>query len=401
MVKKRTLVLLLILTMIFTSIATFTLSNVLLVSVGSKILMPKKEFSYYSDLERRFGKVIELQKHIENKFYIDTDEVDYETGLIQGLFSSLDDPYSNYFTAEDFNSFTEQSSGTYGGIGVIVSPGDDGLITVVSPIEDTPGERAGLISGDKIVKVNDTDVYGDKIDEAVTIMKGEPGTDVTLTIMRDKRDFLDIDITREIIVIKSVKSKVIDDNIGYLRLAAFDEKSASEFDEHLNILLEKDVKGLVIDLRNNPGGSLDQVVKIADRLLGEQVIVYTRDRQGNEEYSRSDERKVDLPMTVLVNGGSASASEILTGAIKDGDAGTIIGTTTFGKGLVQEVVPLIDGSAYKITVAQYFTPDGDYIHGTGIEPDIVIEIPEELKGDTDIEDKDDVQLQKAIELLRK
>lgn len=401
MVKKRTLIILLVLTMIFTSIATFTISNVLLVSVGSKVLMPQEEFGYYVDLERRFGKIIELQKHIENKFYIDTKEVDYETGLIQGLFNSLDDPYSNYFTADEFNAFSEQSSGTYGGIGVIVSPGDDGLITVVSPIEDTPGERAGLISGDKIVKVNDIDVYGDKIDEAVTIMKGEPGTDVILTIMRDQRDFIDVNITREIIVIKSVKSRIVDKNIGYLRLAAFDEKSADEFDEHLDRLLEKNIEGLVIDLRNNPGGSLDQVVKIADTLLGEQVIVYTRDRQGNEEYSRSDKKKVDIPMTVLVNGGSASASEILTGAIKDGNAGTIVGTTTFGKGLVQEVVPLMDGSAYKITVAQYFTPNGDYINGTGIEPDIVIEIPEELEGETDIEDKDDVQLQKAIGLLKK
>lgn len=346
-----------------------------------------------------FGKVIELQKQIDNKFYLETEEVDYETGVIQGLFSSLDDPYSVYFTKAEFDSFMEQSSGTYGGIGVYVSPGDDGLITVVSPIEDTPGERAGLVSGDKIVKVNDVDVFGDKIDEAVSIMKGEPGTDVVLTIMRDQRDFFDVTITREQIVIKSVKSRVINDDIGYLRITAFDEKSAQEFSDHLNTLRNQNVEGLIIDLRNNPGGSLDQVVKIADEILGKQVIVYTKDRQGRERYERSDAAKVELPITVLVNGGSASASEILTGAIKDSDSGTIIGTTTFGKGLVQEVIQLMDGSAFKITISQYFTPNGNYINDIGIEPDITIELPEELQYEADIEDDQDVQLQKAIEVL--
>jgi len=399
MIKKRTMVVLLIITMVLTSVATFTISNVMQLSTGSKILMSEDDFAYYKGLNERFGKVIELQKQIDNKFYLETEEVDYETGVIQGLFSSLEDPYSVYFTKAEFDSFMEQSTGTYGGIGVYVSPGDDGLITVVSPIEDTPGERAGLVSGDKIVKVNDEDVYGDKIDEAVSIMKGEPGTDVVLTIMRDQRDFFDVTITREQIVIKSVKSRVINDDIGYLRITAFDEKSAQEFSDHLNTLKNQNVQGLIIDLRNNPGGSLDQVVKIADEILGKQVIVYTKDRQGRERYERSDAAKVELPITVLVNGGSASASEILTGAIKDSDSGTIIGTTTFGKGLVQEVIQLMDGSAFKITISQYFTPNGSYINDIGIEPDITIELPEELQYEADIQDEQDVQLQKAIEVL--
>lgn len=399
MVRKRTVVILLIMAVVLSSVSTYTLGNVIQVSTGSKVLMSESDYAYYEGLNQRFGKVIELQKQIDRKFYLDTQEVDYETGVIQGLFSALDDPYSVYFTKEEFDSFMEQSTGTYGGIGVYVSPGDDGLITVVSPIEDTPGERAGLISGDKIIKVDGQDVYGDKIDEAVSIMKGAPGSEVELSIMRNKSDFFDVQIVREQIVIKSVKSRVLDDGLGYMRITTFDEKSASEFEDHLNRLQQQNIKGLIIDLRNNPGGALDQVVEIADVLLGKQVIVYTRDRDGSERYERSDAAKVDLPMTVLVNGGSASASEILTGAIKDGDAGTIIGTTTYGKGLVQEVIQLMDGSAFKITVSQYFTPNGNYINGTGIEPDITVELPEELQYEQNIEDDQDVQLQKAIEVI--
>lgn len=231
-------------------------------------------------------------------------------------------------------------------------------------------------------------------------MKGTPGTDVTLTVLKKSNKQTDLKIKREQIILKSAKSEVLEGGIGYLELNVFDEKSASEFQTQLESLESKSVKGLIIDLRNNPGGSLDQCVKISDLLLGEQVIVSTRDRAGNEDIERSDARKVSIPYVLLVNEGSASASEILTGAVKDTKSGVVIGTKTFGKGLVQAVNPLPDGDGYKITVAQYFTPNGSYIHGKGIIPDIVVELPEELKETQNITRDADPQFQKALEIIK-
>ena len=296
-----------------------------------------------------------------------------------------------------FEDFNEQSTGTYGGIGIIVTAGKGDFITIVSPIEDTPGEAAGLKSGDKIIEANGVEVFSETMDEAIDIMKGEPNTEVTLKIKRGQEIF-DVSITRELIVLKSVKSRVVD-NYGVLRITMFDNKVSDEFDENLSKLLSRDIEGLIIDLRNNPGGSLSEVIKIADKLLGEQLIVYTETKNGTKQEYTSDASKVDLPITVLVNEGSASASEILTGAIQDSKAGTIIGTTTFGKGLVQSVMPLNDGTGFKLTTAQYFTPNGRYIHDVGIEPDISIELPESYYELEDANDEDDIQLQKAIEVL--
>ncbi len=400
MVSKRTLAVLLAVTVLLTAVSTFTLGNVLQVGIGEKVLVDRQQLQRYQALEAEFGEVVALQELVSRQFYKDTAQVDFVTGLKRSLFQSLEDPYSVYFDAEEYKSFNEASEGSYGGIGVIVSPGEDGLITVVSPIEGTPGERAGLTTGDRIIKVDGTDVFGEKIDEAVSRMKGQPGTDVVLTLLKKDNEQKDITITREQIVIKSAKSEMLPEQVGYLKLNAFDEKSAKEFDSHLNGLLAQGARGLILDLRNNPGGSLDQCVLIADRLLGDQVIVSTKDRAGNEDIERSDAKALDIPYVLLVNEGSASASEILTGAVQDSGSGTVIGTKTFGKGLVQAVSGLPDGSGYKITVAQYFTPKGSYIHGKGIEPDIVVDLPDELKEKADLAHGEDPQFQKALEVLR-
>lgn len=400
MVSRKTLAILLVFTVILTGISTFTLGNVLMVGVGDKVLVDKQELQRYQELESEFGEVVALQGVVEQQFYKDTKDVDFKTGLKRSLFQSLNDPYSVYFDAKEFKSFNEMNEGSYGGIGVIVSPGDDGLITVVSPIADTPGERAGLATGDKILKVNGKDVFGDKIDEAVGMMKGQPGTGVILSILKKDNAQLEVKITREKIILKSAESEMLTDGVGYLKLNVFDEKSASEFEAQLKSLTNKKAKGLIIDLRNNPGGSLEECVKISDMLLGEQTIVSTKDRAGTEEVERSDAMKTALPYVLLVNGGSASASEILTGAVKDTKSGVVIGTRTFGKGLVQAVNDLPDGSGYKITVAQYFTPNGSYIHGKGIEPDIVVELPEALKDKTDMTHGEDPQFQKALEVIK-
>jgi carboxyl-terminal processing protease len=327
------------------------------------------------------------------------DEEKYTDYMLKGLFESLDDPYSVYMTKEEFKDFNEATSGNYAGIGIYVNLDDDGFIEVVSPIEDTPAERAGFKSGDKIVKVNDLDVSKVNFEEAIDTMKGEPGTDVDITVLRGTTKPFVVTVTREIIRVKAVKSEVLENDIGYLRITSFSDNSESEFDDKLKTLLAKDVKALVIDLRGNPGGSLYAVNEIADQLLGEQTIVSLENRAGKVEEYTSDAKKIDLPIAVLVDGGSASASEILTGAIKDSNSGVIIGTTTFGKGLVQSVLSLPDGSGFKLTTSEYFTPNGTNIHKVGIVPDIVLEIEEKEEGSED--STEDIQLDRAIEELNK
>lgn len=371
------------------------------IEVGDKLLISTEEYEQLLSDQQTFEKVIELRQFILENYYKDFDEEKFTDGILKGLFMSLEDPYSAYMNLEEFSRFNEDSEGVYGGIGVIVAPTEDGLITVVSPIEDTPGERAGLKSGDKIIKVEGEDVNAEIMDEAVRQMRGEPGTDVNITVYREGLDDpFDVRITREEIRLKTIKSKMLDDDLAYIRISMFDQMTDEDFESHLDEILKNDPKGLVVDLRNNPGGSLDQVVKIADRLLGNQLIVYTENRAGLRREYKSGFMKVDLPIAVLTNGGSASASEILAGAIQDSNSGVIVGETTFGKGVVQSVIPLEDGTGIKLTTSQYFTPNGRNIHGIGIEPDVMIEMPDSYYDIEEPTDADDVQLQKAIEVLK-
>ena len=402
MISKKNAVIGAIILVIITSMMTFTVTNIVTLTVGNKVVIPKSDFEYYKDIQRTYSKVLALKDFIEKNYYKPVDTEKMEDGIIRGLFASLEDPYSVYMNNKEFDDFMVHTKGTYGGIGVIMTPGEDGFVTVVSPIEDTPGERAGLISGDKIIKVDGKDVTAEKLDEAVAMIKGDPGTKVELTVVRTGReDSFTVKITREEIRLKTVKSRILENNIGYIRITMFDEQTADDFKTQLNQLKKKNITGLVIDLRNNPGGLLSECVKIADELLGKQVIVYTEDRAGNREYERSNGKKVEFPYVLLVNQGSASASEILAGAVKDTESGTLIGTTTFGKGLVQRVKPLEDGTGFKLTTSQYFTPNGVNIHGKGIEPNIVVEMPEELIERGNITDAEDLQLQKGLEVLKK
>ncbi|SKC51023.1 S41 family peptidase [Maledivibacter halophilus] len=401
MIKKRTAFIGAVVIIVITALLTAFVSNMVAVKLDNKVYISKNEYERLVGIKDKFSKALYLKNIIKENYYEPVEEEIFEDGVLKGLFEALEDPYSEYMTKSEFDSFMTHTKGSYGGIGVIVTPGADGYITVVSPIEDTPGEKAGIISGDKIIKVNDKEVTADELDEAVAIMKGKPGTRVDITILRpNRKEPLSITIQREEIRLNTVKSRVINDNIGYLRITMFDDKTAEDFKKHLKGLESKNIKGLIIDLRNNPGGSLKECVEIADELLGKQTIVYTKDRAGNKEYLDSDAKKIDYPFTILVNKGSASASEILTGAVKDTKSGVIVGTTTFGKGLVQTVRELTDGTGFKLTISQYYTPNGNYIHGKGIEPDITIELPDELKEKTEITDKEDIQLQKALEILK-
>ncbi len=376
--KKRAIVYGVILVLI-TSLITLNLE----LALGDKVLISKKSYEEYE----KFSKVYALKKVIEENYYTKVNEKDLVDGAVKGLFEGLHDPYSQYMTEKEFEDLMEYTKGSYSGIGVIVTPGEDGLITIVSPIEDTPGYRAKLKAGDKIIKVDGKEVTAKEMDKAIAMMKGEPGTEVIITIARGETPPFDVKIKREEIRLKTVKSQVMDGNIGYVRITTFDEQTAADFDKNLKDLQSKNIKGLIIDLRDNPGGLLDQCKEIADEILGKGTIVYTKDNKGNKEYLKSDENKIDMPIAVLVNKGSASASEILSGAIRDHKAGVLIGTTTFGKGLVQRVKPLKDGSGFKLTIAQYFTPNGEYIHGKGIKPHILVE-------------KEEEQLPKALEYIK-
>ena len=403
MSKKKTITLLVIVVLI-TNTITFGLTNLMSVNLNNKMYIPKAEYDQLTSIYKDYSKIMGVEGFIKENYLKDIDDEKLMEGQLKGLVQSLEDPYSVYMTRDEFKSIMEETSGSFGGIGVVVTPGEDNLITVVSPIEGTPGERAGIKSGDKIIKVNDQEFVGENMDAAVKIMRGEPNTEVTLTIMRKdkngRNETIDLVIVREKIRVETIDSKIIDDNIGYIKITSFDELTYKDFKTELDKLDAKNIEGLIIDLRNNPGGLLSVTGKIADELLGEGDIVYTQTKDGKREYIKSGKSMVNYPLTLLVNGGSASASEILAGAIKDHGRGTLIGTTTFGKGVVQRLKDLPDGSGLKLTISEYFTPNGTNIHGIGIEPDIVIELPEDIEGIGVDYLSEDNQLRKAIEVIK-
>ena len=376
--KKRALiysVILIVITATFTTMFNLTL--------GNKVIISKDLYTTYS----KYNKLLGLEDIIESDYYKEVSEEDLINGSIKGLFEGLEDPYSQYYTADEFQTLKEQTSGSFVGIGVYIGVNkENNKITIISPIEESPAAKAGIKSGDVVTKVNGNSVESKTVDEVIKEIKGKENTDVKLTVERENKE-LNFNITRQTIVTKSVSNKVMDNNIGYLRITSFDENTYKEFEQNLSELKSKGIKGLVIDLRDNPGGLLDVCVDIADDLIGEGTIVYTKDNKGETQYYKSDKNKVDLPIVVLINENSASASEILTAAIVDNKAGIAVGTTSYGKGLVQSVKEFNDGTGYKLTTAQYYTPNGDYINKQGIKPDIV-------------EKDKEKQLDRAIEYIK-
>lgn len=399
--KRNTLIVLLL---IVTNLITFSVSNVLALKNNSKVLISAKEYDELLTSYNEQGKANMLKDYIKENYLGDIDDASLDEGQLAGIFQALGDPYSGYLTKEEFKSLEEQTSGSYGGIGVVVSPGEDGLITVVSAIANTPGEKAGLRTGDKIVKVDGVEYGAEDMDKAVKNMKGKANTKVKLTILRRSKgkadEFIDLDIKRENIKIETIETDIVDD-IGYIKISSFDEETHKDLKKGLEELEAKDVKGLVLDLRNNPGGLLDVCVDIADEFLDEGTVVYTQTRSGDKEYEKSKDGKTDLPMAVLVNEGSASASEILAGALQDRKRATIIGENTFGKGVVQRIKKLKDGTGFKLTESEYFTPNGNTVHDKGIKPDIELKLGEDVREIGISNLKNDSQLLKAIEILKK
>lgn len=355
------------------------------------------------------------KKEIENKIdvlarYIDQyylDDIKTEQlidGIYQGFMAGLGDPYSEYYTEEDYKSLMEATSGTYCGIGASVSQSyETGIITVVKPFEGGPANKAGILPGDVLYKVNNEEVTGEDLQEVVTKMKGESGTKVTLEVVRDgEKDPLSFEVTRAKVEVPSIEYKMLDDSIGYIAVSGFEENTNKQFRVALDELEEKGMEGLVIDLRDNGGGLVDTVVDMLERLLPEgKMIVYTKDKNGKgQEYKAKDNETLDIPLAVLINGNSASASEIFAGAVQDYGIGTLVGTTSFGKGIVQNVIPMSDGTALKLTIAKYYTPNGRNIHKKGIEPDMKVELNSEAKKLVTIPLEKDNQLQKAIGVVK-
>lgn len=349
------------------------------------------------------SKINKVRSLLDDYYLRGTNQDTLLEGAIDGLTESLKDPYTVFLNKEEYEALMTDTRGTYAGIGIVVTVNqEDNLIEVVSPIEDTPGEKVGILPGDKIIKVDDKEVKGTELDKAVSMMKGPKGTKVKITIMRkDVKAPIEKSIIRDNIILKTVKEKVLKNNIGYIRISSFDEKTSEDFMKAYDNLMKSKVKGLVIDVRDNPGGLLGEVVDIADRLMPKGIIVYTEDKNKNRKNWTSDARQADVPLVLLVNGSSASASEILAGALKDTKKAALIGTKTFGKGVVQEVFDLKDGTALKVTVSEYFTPSGINIQGKGIQPDIEVKLPEKYKSSLQVNENEDTQLQKAVEILSK
>ena len=339
-----------------------------------------------------------LQAIIEQEYLNDYSQDDLRNGLYKGLMEGLDDPYSVYYTEEEYHELTEDSEGVFEGIGAYLSQNPDTkVVTVTRPIPDSPAEKAGILAGDILVEVDHENVEGDDLNVTVAKIRGKAGTKVNIGVKREGRDgVIRYDIVRAKVESLTVDSKMLDNSIGYIQISEFDDITSAQFSKALNALKKEEMRGLIIDLRDNPGGSVKTCVEIADELLPEGMIVYTEEKDGDgDKYTSDAENCYDGPLVVLVNGNSASAAEILTGAIKDYKLGTILGTTTYGKGIVQQVIPLGDGTGVKVTIASYFTPNGTDIHGVGIEPD------EELELDVDayLEDGEDNQLDRAVEII--
>lgn len=347
-------------------------------------------------------KVDELLSYIDLYYNDSYKEKDIRNAIYKGTLSGLGDPYSVYYTADEYKDLQTSTNGNYYGIGAALSQNAKTMeVTVVKVYEGTPAEEAGLKNGDEILSVDKYEATSMELSNLVKKIRGKEGTKVHLKVYRSQTgENLEFDVERKNVDIPSVDSKMLSDGIGYIQISEFQSNTAKQFKKALAALEKEDMKGLIVDVRSNPGGLVTSVVDILDQILPEGTVVYTKDKYGKKETYTSDASCIHYPMAVLVNGDSASASEIFAGAVKDYDYGTLIGTKTFGKGIVQTVFPLENGDAIKITTAKYYTPKGHYIHGKGIQPDIKLEYKYSGPEDESYDMKYDNQLQKAISVVK-
>ncbi len=354
-----------------------------------------------------WNKVTDKEEEIYNtidEYYlngIDNDKM--KDGIYKGMVDSLGDPYTVYYNSEEYKQFTSSSSGTYSGIGVAVSQNvTTGAITIVKTFKKGSGEKEGMKPGDVIYKVEGKRIEGLELSKVVSMIKGEEGTFVKVTVLRDGKE-IEFNLERKKLEVDTVNYRMEDRSgkkIGYISVSEFDEVTASQFKSAISELSKEGMEGLVIDLRDNPGGLLDVTCEMLDRMIKKGLLVYTVDKYGKRvDEDATDSDSFDKPVAILVNGNSASASEVFSGAMKDYKAATLVGTKTFGKGIVQSIVPFGDGTAMKVTVSKYYTPNGVNIHGTGIEPDVVVELSKDATKNGKYDRKYDNQLNKALDVV--
>lgn len=400
--NKTKIVLTAAVSVLVTAVVTFKATSFL--NSNFSAFMPAK-----TETQNIENKLNTINYFLNNAYLYDYDKDKATEQAVKGYVEGLNEPYTHYFTKDEFSEYMTALSDAYMGIGVVISVSENNEIMVVSTFEDSPAYKAGILPGDIIKEIDDTPYTGTQMNEAVTYIKsGVEGTAVKLKLLRNGEES-EVSVIRSSIVTKSVSGEMLGDNIGLIRISGFniagdgsEEDTYTEFRDEVALLRDKGMKKLIIDLRDNPGGEVTVVCNIADMLLGEGIITYIEYKDGTRDTYSSDAESLNIPLTILVNGNSASASEVLTGALKDYKAATVIGEKTFGKGIVQNVFPFADGSGISMTVANYFTPNGVCIHGIGIEPDIEVKMPEEysLYYASTIPHEKDPQLRKAIEVLK-
>ena len=344
----------------------------------------------------------QFRSELEKKYIGEINDEELIEGAVKGYVDALGDPYTTYYTKKEMKTIMEETNGNFVGIGVYMTKDlEKNAILIIKPIENSPAEKAGILPSDLITKVDDVEYTGDKLEEASNKIRGEEGTKVKLEIYRNG-ETKTFELTRTKVVVSHVTTKVLNNDIGYIAISDFEGECASEFETKYKQLEKQGIKKLIIDIRNNGGGIVDEALKIANMLVDkDSTLLITKDKSDKEEITKATEKPIiNMPTVVLVNGYSASASEILAGALKDNGKATLVGTKTYGKGIIQELHQLSDGSGLKITVSEYYTPNHNAIHKIGITPDVEIDLSEDVKQQTTIQEKDDNQLQKAIEILK-
>lgn len=344
-----------------------------------------------------------FRKIVDEKYLGEMDQKEILDQTIKGYIKGLGDPYSEYMTKEEMEEFDTEVMGNFVGIGVYLTKDiERNVVFIIAPIEGSPAQDAGIQTGDIITKIDDTSYTGEQLNEASNKIKGEEGTKVKLQILRDGK-LLDFEITRKNVKINHVTTKVLQNKIGYIKFNSFDEGCSIEFEEKLKELNKQDIKSLIIDIRNNGGGIVEEAINIADLFVEKNAtLLITTDKKNKEEITKAKKDPImNIPIVLLTNKGTASASEILAGALKDNNKAKIIGETSYGKGVIQELLKLRDGSGLKITTNEYFTPNKNKINKVGIKPDIEVKLDESIENEANIEESRDNQLQKAIEELNK
>lgn len=358
-------------------------------------LITKIKYDRLTEMEEKYGKVEKLKNDLIKKYYLDIDEDTIETGMYKGMFEATGDKYTIYMTEEELKEYNDSTNGNYVGIGILSDVSEENIeITRVFP--NSPAEKAGIVRGDFVIEADGFRIDDVGYEELIDIMLGKAGTSIEIIVLRENRKIA-FELKRDNVEVPSVSSDVIN-SIGYIYIYRFGTDTSKEFSNRLESLEKQNVEGLIIDVRDNPGGLVSESTKIADELMGKGMIVYTLDKSGRRNEYKSDRSKLDMPFIMISNENSASASEILLGAVQDSKTAEVVGVQSFGKGIVQGITNLRDGSGYKITFSQYFTPNDKNIHGIGIIPDYIVEYKGIVNGE-EPNLKDDLQLLKAYEIL--